>query len=95
MLGDPVVTNPISWLFGECSLDLTLGAPAAEGSPFQPKPEIKHLFREPEARPPQVQIFDTCFPSDIYNLQHADQLNMKDIQFESAFTYWFRKMYVF
>ena len=85
MLGDPVVTNPISWLFGECSLDLTLGAPAAEGSPFQPKPEIKHLFREPEARPPQVQIFDTCFSLDIYIWL------VTYFQFESAFTYWSMK----
>jgi len=53
MLGDAVVSNPINWKFGEMNLELSSPAPAEAASPYTVKPEIKHLFREPEARPPQ------------------------------------------
>jgi oligosaccharyltransferase complex subunit delta (ribophorin II) len=54
MLGDAVVSNPITWVFTEMNLELTTPPLADAAKLFQPKPEIKHLFREPEARPPQV-----------------------------------------
>jgi len=54
MLGDAVVSNPITWVFTEMNLELTTPPLADAAKPLQPKPEITHLFREPEARPPQV-----------------------------------------
>jgi oligosaccharyltransferase complex subunit delta (ribophorin II) len=54
MLGDAVVSNPITWVFGEMNLELSTDPLADPANPFQSKPEIKHLFKEPEARPPQV-----------------------------------------
>jgi len=53
VLGDPVVSNPIYWLFSEVDLDLKTVGGADGAAIFQPKPEITHLFREPEARPAQ------------------------------------------
>lgn len=52
ILGDAVVTNPIRWILG--AIDVKLGAVEGQTSPKVvrgPKPEIKHLFREPEKRP--------------------------------------------
>lgn len=60
IVGDSVVSNPIRWILG--SLEAKLGAfeppkPVAKG----PKPEIKHLFRPAEKRPPQaVSLFFTA-----------------------------------
>jgi len=53
VLGDAVVSNPITWLFSEIDLDLKTVGGADGPAIFQPKPEITHLFREPEARPAQ------------------------------------------
>lgn len=53
MLGDAVVSNPINWNFCEMNLELSSDPLSDPTSPFLSKPEIKHLFREPEARPPQ------------------------------------------
>lgn len=53
MLGDAVVSNPINWKFCEMNLELTSEPLVDPVSPFTSKPEIKHLFREPEARPSQ------------------------------------------
>jgi len=54
ILGDAVVANPVAWDVA----DLALSLPEAEAEPsqgiYQAKPEIKHTFREPETRPPQV-----------------------------------------
>jgi len=53
ILGDAVVSNPVSWHVA----DLALTVEKSEDKPaglYQPKPEIKHLFREPETRPPQA-----------------------------------------
>jgi len=54
VLGDAVVSNPITWLFSEIDLDLKTVGGADGPAIFQPKPEITHLFREPEARPAQL-----------------------------------------
>lgn len=53
ILGDSIMSNPIRWSFG--SIDVKLGA----GEPKQaairgPRPEIKHMFRPAESRPPQA-----------------------------------------
>lgn len=55
ILGDAVITNPIVWQLGGISVNLG----ASELSPSLkvvrgPRPEIKHLFREPEKRPAEV-----------------------------------------
>lgn len=54
ILGDPIISNPIRWSLA--SVDLTVaGSTAAAPQPSRgPRPEIKHMFREPERRPPQV-----------------------------------------
>ncbi|CAC5388107.1 SWP1 [Mytilus coruscus] len=41
IVGDAVIENPFSW-------------PLADESQYAKKPEIKHVFREPEKRPPSV-----------------------------------------
>lgn len=55
ILGDAVISNPIRWNLGV--LELKLGT-VKESTPVTPvrgvRPEIKHMFREPERRPPQV-----------------------------------------
>jgi len=55
IIGDAVVSNPTNWNLA----DITLQFPAADGQAGgvpdnKPKPEIRHLFREPEKRPPQI-----------------------------------------
>lgn len=53
ILGDPIITNPVRWVLG--TIDVNLGVQETQTSPKivrGPKPEIKHLFREPEKRPP-------------------------------------------
>lgn len=53
ILGDAIITNPIRWVLG--TIDVNLGVPATQASPKivrGPKLDIKHLFREPEKRPP-------------------------------------------
>jgi len=52
-LGDATVSNPISWLVTDLAIKLEKAEEKAAGA-YQPKPEIKHLFREPESRPPQT-----------------------------------------
>lgn len=60
IIGDSVVSNPIRWVLG--TIEAKLGSaeppqPATKG----PKPEIKHLFRPAEKRPPQaVSVFFTA-----------------------------------
>jgi len=53
ILGDAVVSNPISWVVADLEISLPDGGQKKEQGIYQPKPEITHLFREPEARPPQ------------------------------------------
>jgi len=54
LVGDAVVANPVSWHVADVQLsfpeDSKASAEATSG--VGPKPEIRHLFREPEKRPP-------------------------------------------
>lgn len=56
IVGDAVISNAISWHLGDINLkfsDASEELPAAvKNSPL--RPEIKHMFREPEKRPPQM-----------------------------------------
>ncbi|CAD5114667.1 DgyrCDS3716 [Dimorphilus gyrociliatus] len=56
IIGDAVIQNPISWTVAEVQLSLGDAPPAKASSTIQykKKPEIKHLFREPEKRPPVI-----------------------------------------
>ncbi|XP_054153905.1 dolichyl-diphosphooligosaccharide--protein glycosyltransferase subunit 2-like [Oppia nitens] len=55
IIGDAVISNPIQWKIASINLQLSSVTSSSETtetvSPFVPKPEIKHLFREPEKRP--------------------------------------------
>ncbi|KAI9556768.1 hypothetical protein GHT06_016559 [Daphnia sinensis] len=59
IIGDAVIENPTVWQIAE--LQLSFATPSA-GQPksskasemYQMKPEIKHMFREPEKRPPGI-----------------------------------------
>jgi len=56
IVGDAVVSNPLSWV----AADVDIKLPASDDSkdqepgPFQPRPEIRHVFREPDSRPAAV-----------------------------------------
>lgn len=53
IIGDSVISNPIRWNLG--ALEAKLGNPESPQSQIRgPKPEIKHLFRAAEKRPPQA-----------------------------------------
>lgn len=53
IIGDSVISNPIRWNLG--ALEAKLGNPEpSESQTRGPKPEIKHLFRPAEKRPPQA-----------------------------------------
>ncbi|XP_023341820.1 dolichyl-diphosphooligosaccharide--protein glycosyltransferase subunit 2 [Eurytemora carolleeae] len=52
ILGDAAVSNPISWNIADLEFTLPESGDTEESGPYQTKPEIKHLFREPETRPP-------------------------------------------
>ncbi|XP_059484421.1 dolichyl-diphosphooligosaccharide--protein glycosyltransferase subunit 2 [Neocloeon triangulifer] len=56
LVGDAVLGNSFSWQVGEVALTFTSGGSAPPlvdiQQIYKPKPEIKHLFREPEKRPP-------------------------------------------
>jgi len=59
IVGDAVIENPITWTMADVQLTFAddAVAPSTEASdPFlySKKPEIKHLFREPEKRPSAV-----------------------------------------
>jgi oligosaccharyltransferase complex subunit delta (ribophorin II) len=54
IVGDAVIENPISWYLADVQLTFQ-DDPVASGSSlsrYAKKPEISHLFREPEKRPP-------------------------------------------
>lgn len=56
VIGDSVIENPISWLLGEVKLtfhDDPVSAPSKEDQ-YMKKPEIEHIFRKPEKRPPKT-----------------------------------------
>ncbi|EFA03003.1 dolichyl-diphosphooligosaccharide--protein glycosyltransferase subunit 2 [Tribolium castaneum] len=53
ILGDSVMSNPIRWVIG--TIEVSLSTPEPEKKSLRgPKPEIKHLFRQPEKRPAEV-----------------------------------------
>ncbi|GIY94134.1 dolichyl-diphosphooligosaccharide--protein glycosyltransferase subunit 2 [Caerostris extrusa] len=56
IIGDPVLKNPFMWKLGQVTF--TFSAPAAAPSlhenPYDPKPEIKHMFREKDKTPPSI-----------------------------------------
>ncbi len=53
IVGDAVISNPFSWYVGDIDLKLQASDTPAEAEVTSgPKPEIRHLFREPEKRPP-------------------------------------------
>ncbi|XP_062570378.1 dolichyl-diphosphooligosaccharide--protein glycosyltransferase subunit 2-like [Saccostrea cucullata] len=54
IIGDAVIENPFSWVIGEVNLNFPEGqAPKQKSADrYAKKPEIKHMFREPEKRPP-------------------------------------------
>jgi len=54
ILGDAVITNPTAWEAVKLEINFPVEAEAKEASIFEPKPEIRHVFREPEARPPSI-----------------------------------------
>jgi oligosaccharyltransferase complex subunit delta (ribophorin II) len=54
IVGDAVISNPFSWTLGELELSFPEGQvpPTSDKlSAYLIKPEIKHLFREPDKRP--------------------------------------------
>jgi len=54
IIGDSIITKPIRWNLGE--IEVKIGNAPAEATlkvSRGPKPEIKHMFRQPDKRPPQ------------------------------------------
>lgn len=57
IVSDALIDNPIKWKLGEINLQLIeSSAPAVEekANLYSKKPEIKHIFREPEPTPPAI-----------------------------------------
>lgn len=56
IIGDAVIENPFSWAVGDVNLNFPEGqTPKDKGlDRYAKKPEIEHLFREPEKRPAAV-----------------------------------------
>lgn len=53
ILGDSIMSNPLRWSFG--SVDVKLGLPEPKQAVVRSlRPEIRHMFRPAEKRPPQV-----------------------------------------
>ncbi|XP_076457036.1 dolichyl-diphosphooligosaccharide--protein glycosyltransferase subunit 2-like [Babylonia areolata] len=54
IVGDAIIENPFSWTLADAELTFPEGgAPKGDGqNQYSKKPEIKHMFREPEKRPP-------------------------------------------
>lgn len=54
IVGDAIIENPFSWVLADVELTFPEGSatPSEGQSQYSKKPEIKHLFREPEKRPP-------------------------------------------
>lgn len=52
ILGDAIMSNPIRWNLGSVEVNLPTPEPT-KSVKIGSKPEIKHLFRKPEKRPPQ------------------------------------------
>ncbi|EDV20480.1 uncharacterized protein TRIADDRAFT_64329 [Trichoplax adhaerens] len=56
IIGDPTFSNQIYWKVGSLSLKFTTTGAAAPSTKIPPssKPEIQHVFRVPEKRPPEL-----------------------------------------
>jgi len=54
VIGDAVITNPTAWEAAKINIAFPEAPAEKEASIYDPKPEIRHLFREPEARPASV-----------------------------------------
>ena len=55
IIGDAVITNPLSPLAADIEITLPDGeSSSSEAGPFSPKPEIRHVFRQPDSRPPAM-----------------------------------------
>ena len=54
ILGDAVISNPTAWLAAELDIKLPETETTKEPGMFDSKPEIRHVFREPETRPVSV-----------------------------------------
>ncbi|KAI6179643.1 Dolichyl-diphosphooligosaccharide--protein glycosyltransferase subunit 2 [Aphelenchoides besseyi] len=56
ILGDSAASNAINWHLADAKLKVAAVVkrelPKSQQVSYEPKPEIKHLFREPEKRPP-------------------------------------------
>jgi len=53
IVGDPVITNSFSWNLGKVHVKFAEDAQPRKdhSADYKPRPEIKHMFREPEKRP--------------------------------------------
>jgi len=51
IIGDAVISNPTAWMAAELDISLPEEDKTNQPGAFEPKPEILHVFREPEARP--------------------------------------------
>lgn len=56
IVGDVILSNSFEWDVADVQLKLALDPSQAPklDSMYKPKPEIKHMFREPERRPPVI-----------------------------------------
>jgi len=54
ILGDAVITNPTSWHAANIHINFPEDSSPKEAGLYSAKPEIRHLFREPEPRPSAV-----------------------------------------
>ncbi|XP_022914167.2 dolichyl-diphosphooligosaccharide--protein glycosyltransferase subunit 2 [Onthophagus taurus] len=55
IIGDAIVSNPFRWKLGYVQVSVSQSGESEEKIQLTgPKPEIEHLFRQPEKRPPQT-----------------------------------------
>lgn len=54
ILGDAVITNPTSWHAADIEINFPEDGLSKETGLYSAKPEIRHLFREPEPRPSAI-----------------------------------------
>jgi len=54
ILGDAVITNPTSWHAANIDINFPDSESVKEAGLYEAKPEIRHVFREPEPRPSAV-----------------------------------------
>lgn len=55
IIGDAAISNPVYWHVCNIKMTFSGSAPAAKSqSIYTPKPEIHHIFRESEKRPPAI-----------------------------------------